>query len=198
MEKFILKDGVSVNDVSGVESCYSQINGETLVCSVSAEKLRGLAESAVKALRKPLFFFAEVPCTEDEENALGGGLHKNVYYLDNCTEEVCLAIVKRYGNLLFSDGLLEFGFGSHADNSEIYFRKYQTVQIYSPDTKPFEALLEKNGIKRVSEVRTLWDVLSEENFGECVCVEADGETIYDMIEILSGAGLYKSHTAEDN
>lgn len=197
MENFILKEGIYIPDAKGAESCFCVADEENIVASVSCEKLCGLTTEAVKALKGDLFFFAEVPCTEAEEKELGGGLHRNVYYLDNCTMEVCLAIIKRYGDLLFADGLLEFGFGSLKDNSEIYLRKYQVVNIYSPEIKTFEGIFEGLGIKKADEVFTLWDLICEKNPGECVLVEANGETIYDMIDNLSEAGLYKSHVADD-
>lgn len=197
MENFILKEGIYIPDAKGAESCFCIADSENIMASVSCEKLCELTKKAVKKLKGPLFFFAEVPCVEAEEKALGGGLHRNVYYLDNCTAEVCLAIIKRYGDLLFADGLLEFGFGSLDDNSEIYLRKYQVVNIYSPQIKSFEEIFTGLGIKKTSEALTLWDIISQENPGECVLVEANGETIYDMIENLYDAGLYKSHVADD-
>lgn len=197
MENFILKEGISIADTSGCESCYSVIDSENLVSSVSAERLKELTVKAVSLLKAPVFFFAELPCTEAEEKELGGGLHMNVYYLDNCTAEVAQAIIKRYSDILFSDGLLQFGFGSQADSSEIYLRKYQVVSIYSPDVSCFEDVFDNLDIPKTSECKTLWDVIDKENCGECVMVEANGETVYDMIENLSDVGLYRSHVAED-
>ncbi len=196
MEKFILKDGIFLNDTSDCESSFS-VDGENIVASVSCEKLKSLTEKAVKKLKAPIFFFAEVPCSEDEEKAFGGGLHKSIYYLDNCTTDVGLAIIKRYSDLLFSDGLLQFGFGSHVDNSEIFHQKYQVVSIYSPEISKFEGILKDSGINKVSETSLLWDKISPENPGECVLVEANGETIYDMILNLTDAGLYKESVVED-
>lgn len=196
MEKFILKDGIFLSDVSGCESEFS-VDGENIVASLSYEHLKSLTEKAVKKLKAPIFFFAEVPCSEDEEKSFGGGLHKSIYYLDNCTTDVGLAIIKRYGDLLFSDGLLQFGFGSHVDSSEIFHQKYQVVSIYSPEIEKFEGILNGEGIKKVSEVNSLWGKISPENPGECVLVEANGETIYDMIANLTDAGLYKESVVED-
>ena len=197
MKNFILKEGISICDTKDCESCFCVKNQENLVLSLSADKLREFTDKALKLLKAPVFFFAEIPCTESEEKELGGGLHRNVYYLDNCTCEVCQAILKRYGDLLFSDGLIQFGFGSHIDNSEIYLQKYQVISIYSPDISPFEKLTEQLDIKKSEDFKTLWSVIGKENPGECFLVEANGETIYDMIENLTEAGLYKAHVSED-
>jgi len=194
--KFVLKDGIDIRDITDCESCFC-VNSENITASVSAELLKKLTEKAVGKLKAPIFFFAEVPCSEEEEKALGGGLHKSIYYLDNCTTEVGLAIIKRYCDLLFSDGLLQFGFGSHVDNSEIFHQKYQVVSIYSPEISDYEKIFEELQVKKVSEIHSLWDKLSDENSGECVIVEANGETIYDMISNLTDAGIYKASVVED-
>lgn len=196
MENFILKDGIFINDAKGCFSCYS-VSQDSITASISCEHLKSLTENVVKKLRAPVFFFAEIPCNEQEEKALGGGLHKSIYYLDNCTTEVALAIIKRYQNLLFSDGLLQFGFGSHVDNSEIFHQKYQVVSIYSPDITGFEKVFCELNIKKTPEVFSLWDKISPDNPGECVAVESEGETIFDMINNLSDVGLYKESVVED-
>lgn len=196
MKKFILKDGIDIADISGCESCFC-VSGENITASVSCELLKSLTEKAVKKLTAPIFFFAEVPCTEEEEKSLGGGLHRGIYYLDNCTTDVGLAIIKRYGDILFSDGLLQFGFGSHADSSEIFHQKYQVVSVYSPEISGFEKIFEELEVKRVPEVFSLWDKISPENPGECVVVEANGETFYDMITNLTDVGLYKASVVDD-
>lgn len=197
MKNFILKQGIFVSDVADCTSGYVCFDSENITASVSAEKLKALTVGGVKLLAEPVFFFAEVPCDEDEEKKLGGGLHRNVYYLDNCTAEVAQAIIKRYSDLLFSDGVLQFGFGSHVDSSEIFLRKYQVASIYSPDISPFKKLFSELSIPEADKLITLGSVIGENNHGECVIVEANGETIFDMIENLAEAGLYKSHVSDD-
>lgn len=197
MKEFVIKEGVDIQNSQGVMCGFSRIDEVNLIASVSFEKLKRLFSLALDAMKSPIFFFVEVPCTEQEESKLGGGLHKNIYYLDNCTKDVCHAIIKRYGDLLFADGLVEFGFGSHKDNSEIYARKYQVINAYSPDISAFERVFEKSGIEENDSLVTLWDLISEDNPGECCMVEVNSENIYDMIENLTDAGLYLGATVED-
>lgn len=197
MEEFILKEGVIVENYAEVKSGYKLENSENILASVSFDKLKPLTDMAIDVLKSPIFFFAEIPCTEDEEKAIGGGLHKKIYYLDNCTKDVCHAILKRYGDLLFSDGLVQFGFGSHKDNSEIFNQKYQVTSIYTTEISKFEKILTKINLQKVDNLTTLWDVLSKENPGQSMLVEVNGETIYDMIENLKDAGLYCCETVEE-
>ena len=198
MHSFRLIAGIEIPDISAASEGFIAADSG-LVCSVSAENLEPLAIFAVKTFKKPLFFFLELPCTEDEERVLGGGMHKNVYYLDNCTEAVCLAIIKRYRELIFADGLCEYGFGT-ADGEEIYFRRYQNVSILANDKAPFVGKLTKMGIKNkdAADVNFLGDIISPQNPGTLTAVEVDGEDIYTMLANLKQAGMYFSHTADDS
>lgn len=197
MEKFILKEGIFLSDTSGIESCYSLGENGTVFSSISCEKQKPFVEGALDILKTPLFFFAEIPCTDEEEASLGGGLHKKIYYLDNCTRDVCRAIVKRYGDLLFSDGLLQWGFGSHKDNAEVFFKRYQVLEVFTNGDLRFEKLFEKLSVNKVPEVKTPGSLVSAENPGECIMVDANGETIYDMISNLTEAGMYEAEICDD-
>ncbi len=195
LENFKLIPGNFISDIASVTEGYC-FYPTGAVCSVSAEHLEPLAVKAVNILKKPLFFFMEIPCTEEEEKCLGEGLHKNVYYLDNCTKEVCLAIIERYRHLLFTDGYVEFGFGS-ADDEEIYFRKYQNVSIITEKTNDFRKAFTELGIKNMKNITFAGDVICPENPGYRQAVEAEGEDIYTMLANLKEVGMYFSHTADD-
>ncbi|NLZ46103.1 MAG: hypothetical protein GX896_05370 [Clostridiales bacterium] len=182
MNTFNLIQGIIVSDIKDCHSCYEKQDNENLLCSLSAELLEPLAVSVVKHLKPAVFFFIEVPSSENDTQ-------KNIYYLDNCTTDVALAIIKRYGGILFNDGLIEFGFGSHVDNSEIYFRNNQIVQIYSPDISILENLLD---VPLEKNIKTLWDIFSDENYGEAIPVELNGENVYDILDNLTEVGLYEA------
>ena len=108
--------------------------------------------------------------------------------------EVALAIMKRYGTVLVNDGVSRFGFGSHKNDEEIYFTDYQEFQIYSRNPKKLEKLFDRLGIDVVGEdeVVTLWDLINEDNAGCISCVEADGETVFDIPENLKSEGMYEA------
>ena len=140
----------------------------------------------IEKLAEPIFFFLELPDSERDGY--------KTYYLDNCTKEVALAIMKRYGTVLVNDGVSRFGFGSHKNDEEIYFTDYQEFQIYSRNPKKLEKLFDRLGIDVVGEdeVVTLWDLINEDNAGCISCVEADGETVFDIPENLKSEGMYEA------
>jgi len=145
-----------------------------------------VACGVIEKLAEPIFFFLELPDSERDGY--------KTYYLDNCTKEVALAIMKRYGTVLVNDGVSRFGFGSHKNDEEIYFTDYQEFQIYSRNPKKLEKLFDRLGIDVVGEdeVVTLWDLINEDNAGCISCVEADGETVFDIPENLKSEGMYEA------
>lgn len=122
------------------------------------------------------------------------------YYLDNCTLAVAQAILKRYGGILFADGVIRFGFGSHKTSDEIYMREYQTLTVYSKEIQRYAELLDKLGYRRNDSAVLTWDILSDKNPGECVNVESDDEGYPDMINNLIDIGMYadREETANED
>ena len=195
---FELIQGVDVTDLSGINSAY--LAGEGYIDAVlSAELIRPTIEALLKLLDEPHFFYLELPCDEKKENELRktkrDPLHIDVYYLDNCTREVSLAILDRYGELLINDGLVRFGFGSHKTNEEINVLKYQQLVVYG-DGK-YAAAFDGLGVKASDELRTMWDNFTPDTPGTCMSVEIEGEKIYDLPELLKDAGMYFAETREE-
>ena len=60
--------------------------------------------------------------------------------------------------------------------------------------KKLEKLFDRLGIDVVGEdeVVTLWDLINEDNAGCISCVEADGETVFDIPENLKPEGMYEA------
>ncbi|MBO5447864.1 MAG: hypothetical protein J5994_00925 [Ruminococcus sp.] len=197
--EFRLCQGVDAENLQGIRSAYCLCDNR-ISAVLSAELLLPAAEKAVKLLKAPLFFFLELPCTEQEEKKLrksnSDPLHYNVYYLDGCTADVAAAILKRYGELLVSDGISRFGFGSHETGEEIYFLYYQEVCVYG-DPSRYEGIFKDLGASRENKLVTLWDNFSQETPGSRICVEVDGETVYDIRENLEPEGMYLANTSED-
>lgn len=177
---FKLLAGVYIPDVSALGREY-RVKKSEITLSLSAEDYAKFFREGVKLLSEPVFFFVEIPSDDDK---------MRTYYLDNCTVEVAQAILKRYGGILFADGVIRFGFGSHSSEDEIYMCEYQTVKIYAKDTLPFEGLLGSLGYKKNNSAVLAWDIICEQNPGECVNVEADGEGYYDMVNNLIDIGMY--------
>lgn len=184
-EGFILTQGVDA-DITGVRSAYTATEGGYRAV-MSAEKLLPAAKELVGLLDEPVFFFLELPESDDEEDG-----EYDVYYLDNCTLPVAQAILERYGELLTQDGITRFGFGSHTTEEEVYFTDYQMTDIYCPGNTAAAKVLEKAGLERTDSLVTLWDNISEDAPGICMRVELNGETTADIVENLRGEGMYKA------
>ncbi len=180
--EFSLISGVFVPDISGVKKSF-RVSKDRIVFSLSAEDYPGFFKKAALLLSEPVFFFVEIPADND--------LYRT-YYLDNCTLPVASAILKRYGGILFNDGVIRWGFGSHKTDEEIYMREYQTAEIYFKSAERFTALLSSIGYENDPKGKTLWDVLSDKNGGECSSVEYDDETYMDMVNNLIDVGMYSA------
>lgn len=169
-----------IPDVSALKKEY-RVKKTDLTLSLSAEDYKPFFVDAVSLLKEPVFFFAEIPADNDA---------MRTYYLDNCTMPVAKAILKRYENILFADGVIRFGFGSHSTDDEIYMREYQTLTVYSKNIAEYERVLERLGYSRNDKALLTWDIISEKNAGECVNVEADDEGYPEMINNLIDVGMY--------
>ncbi|MCD7823372.1 MAG: hypothetical protein LUG86_05065 [Oscillospiraceae bacterium] len=170
--------GVSVN-ADSVKKEY-KIDGERLILTLSAEDYKGFFRQAIAKFTEPMFFFIEIPDGDSDEYL--------TYYL-NCTVPVAKAILKRYGGILFADGIIRFGFGSDSGD-EIYMQEFQHLEIYSTSLSKFEPIVKSLGYKNNPEATTIWDVLSDDTPGMRECVEVDDESFEDIIENLTEVGLY--------
>ncbi len=156
------------------------LDGDTLTCNLSFEKLSDFVHSFYAALEEPLFL-AVHPDAESEE----------VWYLDGMTKKQLTMILDGYGELLLQDGLSAFAIGSLATNEELFVQKYKVLSIYSPQIARFTALLDRFGITRTDRLITAWDTFSEEHPGAAERLEVAGETVTDMIRELQKIGMYK-------
>lgn len=184
-KEFLLCQGVSVNGAENMKSCYC-VENDGISGLLSYDIIMDMAKEFIKLIDEPVFFFLELPKNEED------GEGYDVYYLDNCTKEVALAIVKRYGELLANDGLSRFGFGSHKTDEEIYFRDYQEFMIYSQNLKKLSKLMQELEIEETDKAMSMWDLFTSENPGCCSAVELNGETVFDIPDNLKSAGMYKA------
>lgn len=180
MPSFNLIAGVAIADTSELKKEYKETKGR-IYLSLSAEDYPKFWRECVKVLGDGIFFFIEIPDDNDDTR---------LYYLDNCTQSVGQAILKRYGSILFADGIIRYGFGSHTKDDEIYMSDYQTVSIYSQELEKYAAVVEKLGYTKNKNATLTWDILSDKNPGEVTCIEADDESYIDLINNLIDIGMY--------
>lgn len=156
------------------------LDGDTLTCNLSFEKLSDFVHSFYAALNEPLFL-AIHPDAESEE----------VWYLDGMTKKQLTMILDGYGELLLQDGLSAFAIGSLATSEELFVQKYKILSIYSPQITRFTALLDRFGVVRTDQLITAWDTFSEQHPGAAERLEIAGETVPDAIRELQKIGMYK-------
>ena len=197
---FQLVQGVSADNLEGIHSAYC-ICANGISAVLSAELIGKAVEDLLKSFEEPVFFFVELPCSDDEEKKFRKSktdpFHYNLYYLDNCTLSVADAIMKCYGDLLINDGLCRFGFGSHKNGEEIYCLNYQNISVYGEAAK-FEPVFAGLGAAKEDEIKNLWDNFTKDTPGTSLSVEINGETVYDIPVKLKSEGMYLSYVIEEN
>lgn len=199
-DAFNFAEGIEIENLDGIHQCF-EVNGENIIANISFENQKTILTELCNSLTAPLFFFIEIPCDENTEKKLQKSgsdcFHKDIYYLDNCTTKVILAILKRYGDLLLNDGLVQFGFASHNDEDEICVGKYKIISIYSKNITKYSMVLEDFKIPKEKRIKTVWDNFSDDCPGVATTIEFNGETINDVVENLKEVGLYYSQTREE-
>ena len=199
---FQLPIGIYIENTDGLCNAYERKSGE-LSAVLSAELLEDFLYSYLKLIDEPIFFFLELPCSDAEEKELGetDGYHYKLYYLDNCTREVAGAILKCYGSMLVNDGLCRFGFGSNDSDDEVYIQSYKVIGVFSESESVLDktaAVLERLGAVKKESIVTPWDLLSKDNVGECVCIDEEGFTVYDIPKLLEEVGMYFDKIVSDS
>lgn len=192
---YILPEGIDIADVSGLENSY-QIHENGCVSAVlGADKMMEFLYDVTKKMAEPVFFFLELPLSDEEEKELHEKNKFRLFYLDNCTKEVVGAIIRTYGELLVNDGLCRFGFGENELGGEVYVQSFNVISVSAQSKKLFDGavdVLKKCGAHKTENLITPWDVLSQQNQSVCAAVDEDGFTVFDIPEALKDAGMYFS------
>lgn len=121
-------------------------------------------------------------------------IHKDIYYINGCSQEECLVLLKRYGELLINDGMNRFGFGCHESQDEIMLDKYNVVTIYSQQLPKYNEFLEAHGIEKVENLITVWNTFSDDTPGQAERYDYKGKLVYDLPEELKDWGMYLADT----
>ncbi len=187
--------GVKINDSDKLNEEY-MITENCIMANIDANKILKIINDFVDIQKDPLFLIIEVPTNEKDEGIEGNiikELHKDVYYLDNMSKPFAKELLKIFGNLFINDGLSQIGIGNHVSNAEIMTDKYNVIEIFNGKDKidNYEKLMDKYKIRKVEDLVTAWAFFSDSNPGECICVDEDGKSVYDAIEVLTKeSGLY--------
>ena len=168
------------------------------MANVHSEKILEVFQHFIAIHDEPLFFILELPVSIDREKVIEKNIikesHKDVYYIDGCSREECLALLIRYGDLLVNDGLSKFGFGGHKSHDEIMLDSYNVVTIYSKELSKFNDFFEPHNIQFVEELVTAWGTFSKTSPGISEIYESNGKTVYDLPVELAEWGIYLVET----
>ena len=193
-----LVKGHRVSLVENLFESFTKLTEHYLMANVHAEKILEVFQHFIVIHDEPLFFILELPVSIDREKVIAKNIikesHKDVYYIDGCSREECLALLIRYGDLLVNDGLSKFGFGGHKSHDEIMLDSYNVVTIYSKELSKFNDFFEAHNIQFVEELVTAWKTFSKTSPGISEIYESNGKTVYDLPEELAEWGIYLAET----
>lgn len=193
-----LVKGHRVSLVENLFESFTKLTEHHLMANVHAEKILEIFQHFIVIHDEPLFFILELPVSIDREKVIAKNIikesHKDVYYIDGCSREECLALLIRYGDLLINDGLSQFGFGGHKSHDEIMLDSYNVVTIYSKELSKFNDFFEPHNIQFVEELVTAWKTFSKTSPGISEIYESNGKTVYDLPEELAEWGIYLAET----
>lgn len=172
-----------------------------IIANISADKIRTVMEHFICIHEEPLFFILELPSKQYDEKEIRPGvvekLHKDIYYIDGCTNEEALTILLRVGDLMINDGLCSFGFGCHESNDEIMFGKYNVTTIFSRNIIQYINFMAEHGIAKSEHIVTAWDTFSQEHPGSSERIATDGKDVFSIPEMFADWGIYKAEQRED-
>ena len=193
-----LVKGHQVSLLENLFESFTKLTEHHLMANVHAEKILEVFQHFIVIHDEPLFFILELPVSIDREKVIAKNIikesHKDVYYIDGCSREECLALMIRYGDLLINDGLSKFGFGGHKSHDEIMLDSYNVVTIYSKELSKFNDFFEPHNIQFVEELVTAWKTFSKTSPGISEIYESNGKTVYDLPTELSEWGIYLAET----
>lgn len=193
-----LVKGHQVSLVENLFESFTKLTEHHLMANVHAEKILEVFQHFIVIHDEPLFFILELPVSIDREKVIAKNIikesHKDVYYIDGCSREECLALLIRYGDLLINDGLSKFGFGGHKSHDEIMLDSYNVVTIYSKELSKFNDFFEPHDIQFVEELVTAWKTFSKASPGISEIYKSNGKTVYDLPTELSEWGIYLAET----
>ena len=193
-----LVKGHQVSLVENLFESFTKLTEHHLMANVHSEKILEVFQHFIAIHDEPLFFILELPVSIDREKVIAKNIikesHKDVYYIDGCSREECLALLIRYGDLLVNDGLSKFGFGGHKSHDEIMLDSYNVVTIYSKELSKFNDFFEPHNIQFVEELVTAWKTFSKTSPGISEIYESNGKTVYDLPTELAEWGIYLAET----
>lgn len=170
--------------------CYEEISGYSST-SIQSSLLKGLSKTT-KAVGKIVERIPVVGDTQADETLIAAG--EKLGDIDGCSQEECLVLLEKYGELLINDGMNRFGYGCHESQDEIMLDKYNVVTIYSQQLSNYNDFFEAHGIEKVESLITAWDTFSDATPGQAERCDCKGKSVYNLPEELKDWGMYLADT----
>ncbi len=195
-----MKMGCKIAEADQLVEGYEP-NGCNFIANVNVNKVESILQHFICMHEEPLFFILELPSNLDDENQIKPGvveaLHKDVYYIDGCSQEEALVLLGREGKLLINDGITTFGFGCHESGDEILFGKYNVLTIYSQTPEVYADFFEQHDILKMKHLITAWDTFTKEKPGVAEKITIDGQDVFSITEKYKEWGIYKAEQREE-
>lgn len=192
---FQMKKGCKVPHPEKISEGY-ELQDYQIVANVGADKIREIFSDFLAEHDEPLFLVLEIPTNLADLPKGENDAFTDVYYWDGMEKRDCLGLFKEYGDLLFEDGMLRFGFGGHFSQDEIMWGNYNLLTFYSSEPQTIVPILQRRGIPRAASLVTAWETFSEKHFGVCEALKGE-VTIYDLATLLKPRGLYFAERRKD-
>lgn len=196
-ERLKLKAGAEITSAVPIYEGY-EIGENYITANVGIDKIEGVFQHFIVMHEEPIFFILELPTNADGEAEVAPRLHKDVYYIDGCSQEEALTVLIRVGNLLYNDGISSFGFGCHESGDEIMFGKYNVLTIYSQNIEKYNDFFDGHEIEKTDDLKTAWSTFTDETPGVSVRYEADGRSVFDIPKLFEDWGMYLAEQREED
>ena len=184
------------------ERLYEQyeVKENMIVANVGTDKIKDMMLDFIDMHDEWLFFILEIPTSlkdepKDEKGELIG-MHKDVYYIDGCSQKKAKSLLLDSGKLLIDDGMNCFCFGCHKSKEEILFDQYNVMTIFTREPEKYDDFFEAYGIAKTDKLITAWKTFSDEHYGECRQLTIGNRDIYSISEEYKKYGMYFAERRE--
>jgi len=196
-----LKSGCSVPFPKLLEEGY-MVQENQIVANIGIEKIDSVMQHFIAMHKEPLFFILEIPANIKDETEIRPNemdkFHKDIYYIDGCSQKKAVIIISRVGELLYNDGLSSFGYGGHESGDEIIFSKYNVLKIFSQNIEKYKQFFDIHDIMKKDKVITAWDTFSGEHPGTSDIITIDNNNVYSIPKQFENWGMYLAERREEN
>ena len=195
---FNTASGVIIPFPERIEEKYT-ISEHQIMLNISFERLKPFVNDFISSLTEPLFLIIQKPLKEKyKPNSFTKGPFKaELLYFDLRTKQRINEVIVQFGEILFNDGMSQFGVRSHETGDEIFIAKYKTIFIFGKNVNKHIGLLDKYGITKTNYLISARDVISSEYPGKRSRVVIDNKDIFDVAESLKDIFEYKSKIVDD-